>query len=276
MIYQLVKGLSKITTYSEKALPNITMLKFTIVNAFIIEAETGWVLVDTGLENSYDFILKTSESLYGKESRPKSILLTHGHFDHIGCVKKLSEHWNVNVYAHDKEVPYLTGKKNYPEPDPTVDEGLVAQMSPAFPNEGIDLGDKIFAFPPEGRIPDLPGWEWIHTPGHTEGHISLFQESDRTLIAGDAFTTTKQESLLSVLTGREKVKGPPAYLTTDWKAAKASIDKLRQLNPKTVLPSHGALMQGDELTKHLNMLIEHFNEIAIPKTVHKGSDRDGY
>jgi hypothetical protein len=39
----------------------------------------------------------------------------------------------------------------------------------------------------------MPGWRWMHTPGHTEGHVCLFRNSDRTLIAGDAFTTTKQE-----------------------------------------------------------------------------------
>ena len=42
----------------------------------------------------------------------------------------------------------------------------------------------------------MPGWRWVHTPGHTAGHVSLFRDADRTLIAGDAFVTTKQESAL--------------------------------------------------------------------------------
>ncbi|MBH1939820.1 MBL fold metallo-hydrolase [Mobilitalea sibirica] len=265
MIYQIVKGLSKITTHTQKILPDITIMKFTIVNAFIVGDAYGWVMVDTGLENSYDSIIKTTEDLFGKESRPRFIILTHGHFDHIGCVKKLSDHWNVKIYAHENEIPYVTGEKNYPEPDPKVDEGLVAKMSPTFPSEGINLGDKILILPPEGRIPDMPEWEWIHTPGHTNGHISLYRFRDKVLIVGDAFTTTKQESFLSVLTEQDKVKGPPAYLTRDWKAAFHSIKKLSNLNPKIVLPSHGAPMQGDEVKKHLIMLTEHFNEIAVPK-----------
>jgi hypothetical protein len=56
MIYQLVKGLSKLTTTTQRINPNILILKFTIVNAFIIGDNSGWVLVDTGLENSYDYI----------------------------------------------------------------------------------------------------------------------------------------------------------------------------------------------------------------------------
>lgn len=265
MIYQIVKGLARLTTTSEKVLPDITMLKFTVVNACIVGSVDGWVLVDTGLENSYEYILKKCEELFGENSKPEAIILTHGHFDHIGCVKSLVSHWGVDVYAHEKEIPYLTGKKNYMEPDPTADEGIVAKMSKAFPNEAIDLGDRMKALPLVGSVPGMPGWEWIHTPGHTEGHVSFFRKADKTLIAGDAFTTTKQESLLSVITQREKVKGPPAYLTENWKEAYSSVKRLQQLRPELVLPSHGEPMRGEELRKHLIMLTEHFNELAIPQ-----------
>jgi glyoxylase-like metal-dependent hydrolase (beta-lactamase superfamily II) len=261
----MVKGLSKLTTHTVKVLPDITMFNFKIVNACVIGDTSSWVLVDTGLENSYDYIIEQTEAMFGKGSTPAMILLTHGHFDHIGCVIQLSEHWNVDVYAHEEELAYLTGKKNYPEPNPDADEGMVAKMSPAFPNEGINLFDRIKALPKSGYIPDIKDWEWIHTPGHTEGHVSFFRKRDKVLIVGDAFTTTKQESFLSVLTEREKVKGPPAYLTPDWMAAKESVEKLKNIMPELVIPSHGKVMQGEELKSHLAMLAEHFNEIAIPR-----------
>lgn len=265
MIYDMVKGLSKLTTKTIKVLPDITLLDFKIVNACIIGDIAGWVLIDTGLENSYKYIIEQTETMFGKGSSPKMILLTHGHFDHIGCVIQLAKHWNVNVYAHEKEAPYLTGKKNYPEPDPNADEGMVAKMSPAFPNEGINLFDKLKVLPKEGYIPGMSDWQWIHTPGHTEGHVSYFRKRDKVLIAGDAFITKKQESLLSVLSDKEKVKGPPAYLTPDWKAAKKSVEKLNNLMPEILIPSHGKVVQGEVLRKHLVILSEYFNEIAIPK-----------
>lgn len=266
MIYEIVKGLSKLTTTSKKVLPDIVMLDFTIVKAYMVNLKnnTGWVLIDTGLENSFDFIKETAEEYYGKDSKPQAIILTHGHFDHVGSVISLSNLWDVKIYAHELEMPYLTGKKDYPKGDPTVDEGLVAKMSPAFPNEGIDLGDKITALNPDGSIPEMKEWRWIHTPGHTEGHISLFRDLDKVLIVGDAFTTTKQESLLSIITGRDDVKGPPAYLTTDWINAQRSINVLEKLQPSVALPSHGDLLKGEELSKHIQFLNEHFEEQAIP------------
>ena len=88
----------------------------------------------------------------------------------------------------------------------------------------------------------MPDWKWIHTPGHTEGHISLFREIDRVLLAGDSFCTLKQESLISVVTQNEEISGPPKYLTLDWKAAEDSVTLLRNLKPSLAIPSHGKPM----------------------------------
>jgi glyoxylase-like metal-dependent hydrolase (beta-lactamase superfamily II) len=264
MINDLLKGLSKLTTTSLEVTPDILLLQFTIVNACIVGESREWVLVDTGLENSYEYILKSIDKRFGESSRPKAIILTHGHFDHVGSVIKLAEQWNVPVYSHELELPYITGKKDYPEGDPSVDEGFVAKMSSSFPHKSINLGYRAVALPSDGSIPGMPGWKWVHTPGHTEGHISLLRESDKTLIVGDAFTTTKQESFTSVLTQREQVKGPPAYLTTDWGAAKKSVQNIKELSPRLAIPSHGLPMKDDELSNHLDMLTHDFNEIAVP------------
>lgn len=85
----------------------------------------------------------------------------------------------------------------------------MASLSWAYPRGPIDLGDRVRALPGDGRVPGLPEWRWMHTPGHAPGHVSFFREADRTLIAGDAFITTKQESALAVLAQRPEVHGPP-------------------------------------------------------------------
>ena len=100
------------------------------------------------------------------------------------------------------------------------------------------------------------------TPGHTEGHITLYRELGRVLFAGDAFTTLKQESLFSVITKKEQIGGPPAYLTPDWERSRQSIQVLRDLNPRFALPSHGKPLEGMALLKHLDMLLLNLQETA--------------
>lgn len=213
-------------------------------------------------------IIQAAESRFGKGSQPKAIILTHGHFDHVGAIFELINLWNVPIYAHEMEIPYLTGKLDYPPADPTVDNGLIAQISPTFPYKGINLGNRVQPLPTDGSVPWMPGWRWIHTPGHSPGHVSLFREGDGVLIVGDAFTTLKQESAESILSKKKEISGPPAYFTADWKAAEQSVKTLQSLNPKMVIPSHGLPMQGEELTQQLSALASNFNEVAVPAQGH--------
>ncbi|MGG3886121.1 MBL fold metallo-hydrolase [Brevibacillus panacihumi] len=226
--------------------------------------KTGWFLVDTGMPKSADVILSEAEQRFGQDHPPAAILLTHGHFDHVGAVLELSKHWDVPVYAHERELPYLTGKSPYPEPDPTVEGGLVAKMSRMFPNEAINLGDRVKALPSDGGIPDMPGWRWIHTPGHSPGHVSFFRDADRSLIAGDAFINVKQDSLFNVLLQAQEINGPPRYFTTDWQAARESVQKLEALHPAVAVTGHGLSLSGEQLSSGLRWLTEHFDQVAVP------------
>ena len=209
-------------------------------------------------------IISITEERFGANSRPKAIILTHGHFDHVGAIIELVKHWEVPVYAHEQELPFLTGERSYPEPDPTVEGGMVAKISPLFPNEPINLGKHVERLPSDGSVPQMPGFRWIHTPGHTPGHISLFREVDRSLIAGDAFVTVKQESLYKVLTQELEVSGPPRYLTPDWQAAWDSVRKLEGLKPNVAVTGHGIPISGDLLSSSLEKLVQEFDRIAIP------------
>jgi len=269
MTNKLLEIISDATASTQQVTNDILLLKFTIANLYIIGepkgADSKWMLVDTGLAHSFKAILEEVHRLYGENCPPQAIILTHGHFDHVGSVIELSDYWNVPIYAHKLELPYLTGQKDYPPADPTVGEGLIAEMSFLFPNEGINLGHRIHPLPDDGSIPNMLDWEWIHTPGHTPGHISLFRKSDGVLIAGDAITTVKQESLLSVLTQKQELNGPPAYFTTNWNEAEESVKKLRQLKPTLAITSHGTPMKGEELKVALENLSTRFHQEAIPE-----------
>lgn len=264
--YKPVPATSIKSGQSIEVLPDLFCHTIQIVNICLAgNPETKeFVLIDAGMPGSADEIVSVSEKYFGANSRPKAIILTHGHFDHVGAIIELVKHWEVPVYAHELELPFLTGQTSYPKPDPTVEGGMVAKMSPLFPYEPIDLGSNILKLPMDETVPHLPDFRWIHTPGHSPGHVSLFREKDRTLLAGDAFVTVKQDSLYKVLTQKQEVNGPPRYFTTDWKAAKESVQELASLKPAVAVTGHGLPVIGEELSEGLGKLVQEFDNIAIP------------
>lgn len=247
--------------------PGVWGTKIIFVNIYMIASgdpdDKKWVLIDAGLPHSSHKIQAMAEELFGAGTKPENIILTHGHFDHTGSLPDILKIWDVPVYAHHLELPYLTGRSAYPPADPFVGGGLMSLTSWMFPNKPLDLRDKVHAFPEEGT-PGLPGWRTIFTPGHAPGHISLFRETDHVLIAGDAFVTTVQESAIAVITQKKIISGPPKYFTCDWKAAGVSVRKLIGLHPQIVATGHGKPMAGKEFKKALQSLGRNFAEEAIP------------
>jgi glyoxylase-like metal-dependent hydrolase (beta-lactamase superfamily II) len=225
---------------------------------------TPWALVDAGLSIGAAQILDIAAKRFGEDARPAAIILTHGHFDHVGALEALAGVWDVPVYAHTLELPFLTGRADYPPPDPTVGGGLMARMSPAFPERGIDLGSRVRPLPSNGDVPGMPGWRWIHTPGHAPGHVSLFRASDRVLIAGDAVVTTRQESVFAVMTQMQELNGPPKYFTIDWDKARQSAATIASLKPLLLATGHGEPMRGESIPAELEALARDFDLRARP------------
>jgi glyoxylase-like metal-dependent hydrolase (beta-lactamase superfamily II) len=94
--------------------------------------------------------------------------------------------------------------------------------------------------------------------------VSFFRDSDRVLIAGDAFITQKQESFWGVMTRHQRVHGPPMYFTQDWERARDSVRKLAKLNPAVAATGHGVPMHNPRLDHELNELARHFDQLAVP------------
>lgn len=264
--YKFIPATSIASGKGIEVLPDIYCHTVQIVNFCLVgrQGSSEFVLVDAGMPHSANEIIDVIEERFGADSRPSAIILTHGHFDHVGGIIELVNKWEVPVYAHSLELPFLTGKESYPNPDPTVEGGMIAKMSPIFPTEPIDLANYVKELPSNGTIPHMPGFKWVHTPGHSPGHVSFFRAEDGALIAGDAFVTVKQEYLYKVLTQEQEISGPPRYLTTDWDAARESVKKLADLKPKVAITGHGLPMSGDLLTSSLYLLIKDFEQIAMP------------
>jgi glyoxylase-like metal-dependent hydrolase (beta-lactamase superfamily II) len=248
---------------------DVAYLRTVLVNVVFVGApgagDRDWVLVDAGVPGAKRAIVAAAEARFGVGARPAAIVLTHGHFDHVGVLEDLAAEWDVPIYAHALERPYLDGSAAYPTGDPSVCGGLLARLSPLFPTKPVDVSARLHPLPEDGSVPPLPDWRWIHTPGHAPGHVSLWRASDRTLIVGDAFVTTAQESIYAVAVQAPELHGPPMYLTIDWEAARRSVSTLAALDPERVVTGHGRPLQGPEMRRALQALAADFDRVAVPR-----------
>ena len=274
----------------EELARNIARLRIAFVNIYFVgtpgtrsrNVGTPWVLVDAALSLGASRILDAAAQRFGRDARPSAIVLTHAHFDHVGALTTLLDEWQqVPVYAHHMEMPYLTGRANYPPPEPTVGRGLMARMSPLFPERGIDISGRVHELPRDHTVAGMPGWRWVPTPGHSPGHVSFFRDNDRALIAGDAVTTTRQESVFAVTTQKRELNGPPKYFTIDWDAARRSVATLASLKPRLLATGHGEPMSGESTASALDRLALDFDRFARPRRGRYAAraavvDRDGF
>jgi hypothetical protein len=81
----------------------------TQTDVYFVRCGSSWSLIDAGWARDGASIKKAAESVFGVDTRPASILLTHSHPDHAGSALQLARMWDCAVYVHPDELPLATG-----------------------------------------------------------------------------------------------------------------------------------------------------------------------
>ena len=99
--YKFIPATSVKSGTGKEVLPDLYSHTVQIVNISLVgHPETKeFVLVDAGMPQSANEIISVIEERFGTDSRPKAIILTHGHFDHVGAIIELVQRWDVTVYT---------------------------------------------------------------------------------------------------------------------------------------------------------------------------------
>ena len=247
----------------------VTGKGITESNVYFVQSGSSWVLIDAAWPHRGRLIKETAESLFGANTRPAAMLLTHIHPDHMGSARELAQLWSLPVYVHPDELPLATGDlstlEQYCGP---LDRWVILPVMRALPRRrresalaASNLTQVARAFDPSAGVPGLPDWECIHTPGHTPGHVSFFRTSDRVLITGDAVVSVKLNSLWGLLRNEQGLSGPPWYTTWSWQAAKESVAALAWLEPGVLASGHGIPLTGTGTAGELHAFAAQF---AVP------------
>jgi glyoxylase-like metal-dependent hydrolase (beta-lactamase superfamily II) len=210
----------KVRTITANVL-QLTRARF--VNAYLVREEDGFTLVDTGLGGAADTLLSIARRSGGEIRR---IALTHGHLDHAGSVDALRERLGaeVQVSMSDLDARACAGER-------VVEgkrRGSWATLK-TTPDVRLAGGERI------GSLDVIP------TPGHSPGHLAFLDVRDRTLLAGDTFTTYWRTEIPN----RALQPFPLAAMGTQDRAQIVeSARVLRALEPAVLLVGHGPAVQA--------------------------------
>ena len=201
------------------------LTRFGLINAYLVREDDGLTLIDTGIVGSAPGILAAARKLGAPIRR---LLLTHAHGDHVGSLDALSAALPAaEVLISARDVRLLSGDTSLDahEAQPPVRGSF--QRVQARITRTLEDGDTV------GSL------QVVASPGHTPGHLALFDPRDRSLIAGDAFQTAGGLAVAGVI---RPLFPLPALATWHLPTALESARKLLALEPARLAAGHGRVL----------------------------------
>lgn len=219
-----------------------------LVNWYLVQDGDELLLVDSGWPTSWSKITAAVAELGRTPADLRSVLLTHGHADHMGSAERARTELNVPVRARDVEVGRVRGTDRGSSSFALVPKLLPTMWRPGAFGFVLHAAAHGFMTPrwvkevtpfAAGDSLELPGHPLaIATPGHTAGHTSFLLAERGVLLSGDALVT------LDPLTRDRLPRLMPKAVNDDPQAARASLAVLESLEASWLLPGHGDPWQG--------------------------------
>ncbi|HYW08192.1 MAG TPA: MBL fold metallo-hydrolase [Longimicrobium sp.] len=214
------------------------------VHAYLVRLGADrWMLVDGGLgtDDAWQALDAGVREAAGGWNAVCLHFVTHMHMDHLGLTARAREAAPAAVVMGALDAERIASAAADPEGEAAYRADLLRRAgAPPEMRAGVENAQRGAAplAPPfavelplhgeGGTVPGAPDWEWIWTPGHTAGHVSLIRSADRVVIAGDAVLPRITPTL-----GVNRQRADPVgdYL--------AALDRLQSATPSLILPGHG-------------------------------------
>jgi glyoxylase-like metal-dependent hydrolase (beta-lactamase superfamily II) len=207
----------------------------------IVDEQNGNTLVDAGLPGQAEAIGAALLEAGTGVRDLRRIIFTHQDLDHVGSGAALGRQSGARVLAHSADAPHIDGSLRLLKPSPEMLEQrpqmreVLERLEPVGVDEHLEGGERL----------DLAGGiRVIFTPGHTPGHLSLYLERPKVLVAGDALTAEG-----------DHLNGPNPPLTLDVREAARSVRRLADLEIDTIVCYHGGVV-GEDANGQLRRVIQ--------------------
>jgi glyoxylase-like metal-dependent hydrolase (beta-lactamase superfamily II) len=219
--------------------PGIHRVEDAFVNFYVVEDGGRLTVVDAGHPLSWRALQDALDTLGHRLDAIDALVLTHGHFDHVGFAKRAHDELGVPVHVPRGEEELVDEPWDYEHEEPRLPYARHPKFLAIFTAMGAKGAllvkglDEVVPFEPDAVL-DVPGRpRAVATPGHTHAHSALLLADRDAVIAGDAVV------MLDPYTGREGPCIVAGAATADSEQALASLGALAQTGAQHVLTGHG-------------------------------------
>jgi len=217
---------------------NIKVIGLGFVNAYLLKAGDGYILIDTGIPSQWEILENQLLSAGSLPDKLKLIVITHGDWDHTGNAQRLRDKYKVKIGMHAGDVSQVekgTRLKRSVRPFAYKITFYFRMLMRKLKGQKME----ILKFKPDILLTDGQSLEEygaaakvIHIPGHTPGSIAVLT-SEGSLIAGDIFVNRKNPDSAQIIENSAELE--------------QSLNKLKNINIKMIYPGHGKPFNAEDL-----------------------------